>query len=216
MAGLTDFLSGVRVLEEVESDVNGKLTVVRDFTWGTYIQAGGLTQSGGVAKKVWKTALKKIYDLRFKNDDTLILGLGGGSIANLVNNFWSKAKITGVDLDLVMVELGKKYLGLDEKIKVVIGDAYKEINREKLKVKSYDLVCVDTYIGDNFPKKFESERFLKAVRRILSKGGIAIFNRLYYDEKRVLANKFEKKLEKVFSKVERIYPEANVMFVCKA
>ena len=73
---------------------------------------------------------------------------------------------------------------------------------------------MDTYVGDEFPRKFESEEFLKLVKKLLSQRGIVIFNRLYYGEKRKEAVKMLKKLEKVFPGVEAVYPEANVMFVC--
>ena len=59
-----DFLTGIKILEEVESLINGKLAVVRDLAWGTYIKGGGLTQSGGVAEKVWKTSLKEVKGKR--------------------------------------------------------------------------------------------------------------------------------------------------------
>ena len=39
----------------------------------------------------------------------------------------------------------------------------------------YDLVIVDIYFGDKFPKKFEEESFLK----LLTKNKLVIFNRLY-------------------------------------
>jgi spermidine synthase len=217
MNSLTDILSGVKILEEVESPINGKFTVIKDLAWGTYIKAGGLTQSGGVAESVWKTTLGKISNSQLAIGNALIIGLGGGSIAKLIHKYWLKAKITGIDIDPVIVDLGKKYLGLDEReVKIIIGDAYKLAISHKLSAISYDLVCVDTYIGDKYPKKFESEKFLKATKSLLNKNGLVIFNRLYYDEKRPLAHEFEKKLEKVFSKVERIYPEANVMFVCSS
>jgi hypothetical protein len=43
---------------------------------------------------------------------------------------------------------------------------------------------------------------------------MAVFNRLYYDEKRRQAEEFEKVLEDIFDEVERNYPEANIMFLC--
>jgi len=217
MGSLVKFLGGQVVLEEVDSEINGRLTVIQDLAWGTYIKGGGLTQSGGVAKAVWKTSLSKVRSEKSGVRNSLIVGLGGGSIAELIERYWPESEIMGVDIDPEIVRLGKKYLKLDpEKVEIVIGDAYKLVMSKKLQAASYDLICVDTYVGDNFPEAFESGRFLKRVRDLLASGGVAVFNRLYYDEKRILAEKFEKKLEGVFSKVERVYPEANVMFVCRA
>jgi hypothetical protein len=212
---IADFLGGVRVLEEVDSPINGKITVLRDLAWGTYIKGGGLTQSGGIVRKVWNFALESVGGNQFRK--VLVIGLGGGSVAMLASKFWPEAEITGVDLDPLMVGLGKKYLGLDEKkVKIVIGDGAEVVKEKVAAGEKFDLVCVDTYVGDEFPKKFESVEFLEGVKNLLFEGGAAVFNRLYYGEKRPEAEKFEKRLERIFGSVERVYPEANVMFVCRA
>jgi len=168
----------------------------------------GLTQSGGVVSDVWRTTLWKIKKFKIKN--CLILGLGGGSAALLVKRFWSDAKITGVDIDPVMVELGKKYLGL-KKVRVVIKDAEDFIKKTKRK---FDLILVDTYVGYEYPEKFEKDEFAYSVKKCLNKGGIAIFNRLYSGEKRAAVLRFGRRLEKIFSKVDFVYPEANLTLLC--
>jgi spermidine synthase len=201
-----------KVLEEIDSPINGKLKVVRSLGLGTYIQAGGLTQSGGVVGSIWAKTFRVIRK-KGKFNNCLIMGLGGGTVALLVNRYFPLAKITGVDLDPLMVSLGKKYLGLDEiKVRTIIGDGLKFINSDKYK--RYDLIIMDTYQGDDYPEKFESEIFLKKLIKILSPQGLIVFNRLYYDRKRPLAVKFLERLNKVFGKVETFFPEANVMFLC--
>jgi spermidine synthase len=212
-----DFLTGSLVVDEIESPINGKVSVIRSLAFGTYLQAANLTQSGGIIYDVWKKPLNKVVSSKQNVERVLIVGLGGGTVVKLVKKFWPKAEILGLELDQMMIDLGKKYLGLSEKeVKIKVGDAYNYLTKKLKngKTEKYDLVLVDTYVGDVFPEKFESDKFLKSVKKVLKKGGIAIFNRLYYDEKRSLAVKFEKKLEKLFKKVTPVYPEANVMFVC--
>lgn len=190
-------------MEERKSKFNGELRVARTFGLGTYIQADGLTQSGGIVETLWKQTLRKVRNEKIKK--CLILGLGGGTVAKLVRKFWKEAKIIGVDIDPMMVSLGENYLGLDKAdIKVKIGDAY------NFDSSGYDLVLVDLYNGKEFPEKFENEKFLKK----LTKNKIVIFNRTYYGIYRPAAVKFGRKLEKIFPKVEWFYPEANLMFVC--
>lgn len=208
---MNSFISPL-ILEEIISPVNGELKVVRSLGLGTYIQAGGLTQSGGVVSSIWSKTFKVVRRKKGEVKNCLILGLGGGTVALLVNKYFPMAKITGVDLDPLMVALGRKYLGLGEiKVNVKIEDALKFIGL--VKNDKYDLIIVDTYQGDTYPKKFESEAFLKKVKKILSFNGLVVFNRLYYDRKRPLAMKFLVKLEKTFGKVETFFPEANVMFI---
>lgn len=202
---------GVKILEEVTSPINGKITVLKSIGFGTYIQAEGLTQSGGVVHDVWKTTLRKLKKEEVKK--CLILGLGGGSAATLVKRFWPKASITGVDIDQIMVNMGKKYLGLNEvdiKLKIIDAQDFLDDSPDK-----YDLILTDTYQGYDYPEKFETREYLQLVKSRLSIKGIAVFNRLYFDDKRPLAVKFGKKLEKVFAKVDVFYPEANIMFVCR-
>ena len=122
---LINFLSGTMVLEEVKSSINGKITVVKSLAFGTYIQVGGLTQSGGIMHQVWRKPLKQISNFQFPISNVLILGLAGGTVAKLVKKNWPDAKITGVDIDPVMVKLGRKHLGLNKNdVSVRIADAY--------------------------------------------------------------------------------------------
>src|SRR3990172_5122028 len=219
-----DFLTGIKILEEVESLINGKLAVVRDLAWGTYIKGGGLTQSGGVAEKVWKTSLKEVKGKRQEVKECLILGLGGGGIAKIVRKNWPASpnrgepdcRIVGVDVYPIIVELGKKYLELDKlDVEIVIQDALDYLTSHQSPVTNhFDLVCVDMYVGDKVPEKFETENFLNLVRTVLASSGVCVFNRLYYGEKKKEAEEFHIKLIHVFKKVRPVYPEANVMYVC--
>jgi spermidine synthase len=207
---------GTKILEEKESKYNGKLRVVRTFGMGTYLQAGGLTQSGGIVETIWKQTLRRVKSEEQDIKSCLILGLGGGTVAKLVSKYWLEAKITGVDIDSAIVELGKKYLGLDKtNVDIKIQDAFDYLaNHQSLTINHYDLIIIDLYQGDKFPDKFETENYIDIVRSHLSENGIAVFNRLYYGDKRPQAVKFGRKLEKVFTKVDWFYPEANLMFIC--
>lgn len=209
---LTEILSGIKNLETVHSKYNGEITVVRDLTWGTHIKAGGLTQSGGILTKIWQETLKAVLKRKPIIKNCLILGLGGGSVAKLVSDYWVDCQIVGVDIDPKIVELGKKYFGMDKiKLRVEIGDAYEYVAEDNEK---YDLILIDLYCGQTFPKEFEDEYFLKKVKNLLNHDGIAIFNRLYGGNKRQASMKFATKLEKVFRKVEYIYPQANIELIC--
>lgn len=203
---------GTTVLEERESKYNGYLRVLKTWGMGNYIQANGLTQSGGIVESIWKSTLKQIKDkqslpLRGKEiNKILILGLGGGTLAKLLRKKYPTSKITGVEIDQIMIELGKKYLDLDKyNIDIKIEDT------NKFKFGEYDLVIVDMYSGDNFPKEFESEEFLKK----LTKYKTVIINRLYFGDKRPDTVRFGNKLEKIFKKVTWFYPEANLMFILR-
>ncbi len=207
------------ILEETHSKYNGNIKVVWDLAWGKHIVVNNLTQSGGIVGKIWEEILKKLKNSKLpKLQTVLILGLGGGSAAKIVYKKWPEAKIIGVDIDERMVDLGIKYLGLDKVgAEIVIEDACGfTTNPTSLKLRGarYDLILVDLYNGDKFPEKFEKEEFLNKIKNMLSKKGIAVFNRLYGGDNRPLSMKFGRKLEKIFKMVDYVYPIANVMFVC--
>src|SRR5260221_5888125 len=208
MVKILDLLSGTKILETTHSKYNGDIQVVRDLAWGTYIKVNGLTQSGGILFEVWQSTLSKLQKTKPEVASCLILGLGGGSAAKIVQKNWPNSKITGVDIDPAIVNLGKKYLGLKD-VDIGIEDAYEFVIREKRK---YDLILVDLYCGDKFPEKFENEKFLNLLAR--GTGGILIFNRLFGEKDKDKSLKFGAKLEKYFKKVDYVYPMANVMFVC--
>lgn len=212
---LTGLLSGTRIIEEVRSNYNGDIKVMRDFTWGTYITAGGLTQSGGIVEKIWRETLKKVLENKPVLHNVLILGLGGGSVARLISQYWVTAKITGVDIDPKVVELGEKYLGLDElDIDIQIEDAQKFLIRNLKFGKRYDLILVDLYNGDKFPVEFEKEEFINNLKKLANTSGIVIFNRLYGGIQRPESMKFGRELEKFFRHVDYVYPQANLDLIC--
>ena len=208
---LEKFLAGTKILEVVDSPFNGRLIAQKDLAWGTYIQGGGLTQSGGIARTIWQGSLAEVKKKNKDIKNVLILGFGGGGIVNVIKKHWPECKIVGVDIDPVIVELGKKYLKWDSNGVDVIIDDVENVNLDS----KYDLICIDTYVADEFPKKFEKQSFLKRIKKLLANDGIAVFNRLYYDKKRKEARDFGQMLEKIFSSCIPVYPEANIMFLCE-
>ena len=189
---------GTKILETRRSKYNRDVRVLKTWGIGIYIQSGGLTQSGGIVEQIWKSTLKRLSakDIR----KILILGLGGGTVAGLIRKKYPNAKITGVEIDPMMIELGKQYLNLgDLGIDIKIQDA------NKFKLKGYDLVIIDTYLGDKYVDLLDDD---------LLESKIVIFNRLFYGDKKKEALKFGKKLERLFNKVDVYYPTANLMYIC--
>jgi len=209
---IVDIMAGKKILEKRRSKFNGELLVVKDLAFGTYVQAAGLTQSGGIAEAIWRKPLNKLSKDELGVECALILGLGGGSIAKIVRELWPASRITGVEIDKHMIELGQKYMDLDRyKVDIRNEDATDFLRKNKTK---FDLACVDMYTGDKVPRQFTTDEFILSIKALLPDSGVAVFNRLYYADKRKLAHQFGDKLEKRFSKVEVLYPEANVMFLC--
>ncbi len=199
-------------VEERTSPYNGNIKVIKGLE-GTRIIVGGLSQSGWLVKKVWKDALKKIKKLKPDAKDILILGLGGGSIAELLQEYWPTSRKVGVDIDTEMVDLGRKYLGLDyvENLEVVIEEANSWIRKNKQK---FDLILVDLYQGGSIPKEFTEEKFMLSVKKTLKPDSVAAFNHLYSYVEKKDADEFRSKLGKIFHAMTVVTPEANIIYIC--
>jgi len=203
------------ILEEKKSLVNDTVQVYRELGLGTYIKVKGLTQSGGIVNSIWRQTLKRVKKQVIKADSCLVLGLGGGGVVAEIKKEWPDADIVGIDIDPVMVELGKKYLGLKKfNPKIIISDAYDFVRKVNTSKEKYDLILVDLYLGTEYPKKFENEAFLNFLKNSLAPKGAVVINRLYGGERRKEAIKFGEKLENIFGSVGWYYPYANIMFIC--
>lgn len=200
------------VLERVESAHNGEIQVVRTLE-GVRITVGGISQSGWLVRQVWQAAVAKIKKILPDAGRILILGLGGGSVAQLTEHYWPDSKKTGVDIDPIMVQLGRRYLGLGEvkNLKFEEADAFSWAKTSK---KKFDLVLVDLYKGDVIPAKFRTVTFFFSVAELVAPGGVAAFNHLYSPKEREMAAEFGRRLHKVFSGIVTITPEANIMYIC--
>src|SRR3989344_7418339 len=194
---------GPKVIEEFESKYSGTIRVMQ-IIGDKYVSTGYWTQSGGIIKDVWKPAFKKIHAPQ--NKSWLILGLATGTIAKMIPQ---PAQIIGVEIDPVMIEIGKKYFDLAKipNLKIVIGDARKCIH-------SSDIILVDLYLVDQLPEFVYSRKFLSNLR---NSSALAVFNHLYHSEdQKKNAQILVNKLEKIFSKVELLRSLTNLLVICRS
>lgn len=214
---LQKFFRGYSVLEKVESKVNGQIEIREDIFGRRSLLVGGISQSGHLVKKPWERAIKKVFSFNSSVKSCLILGTGAGSAAKVIHNFFPKAKMTGVEIDPLMIKMGRKYLDLStvKNLEIRIADAIQTTKNKQQTTKKFNLVLVDLYFGDQVPGKASTEEFIRRVKDLLFRSGIAIFNRLYYGQKKKEAEEFETKLEKVFSKVEPLRVSASIFFLCQ-
>jgi len=188
---VSSFLS-FQVLAQAESKFSGQLKVINSFG-DVYISTGVLTQTGGIVRNLWLPTVKKISKYyRHKSSDILILGLAGGTLARLINKYLPNTQITGVEIDPVMITLGRKYLGLGqiENLKIINKDANVYITNTH---HIYDIVFVDLYLYDQIPKFVYTKIFLKQLGKL---GKQIIINHLFFDNiKKYNAEKLIKTLE---------------------
>lgn len=189
---------GTKVLEKFDSKYSGEVKVMQ--AWGyKYVATGFWTQSGGIIKELWQPVFKKV---KFeKNKTWSILGLSTGTVAKLLP---SPAKIFGVEIDPIMIEIGKKYFDLNKipNLEIICADAQKYHPPA-------DITLVDLYYGDQMPSFVYSDKFLKYLKNLV------IINHLYYTpDQKQNAEKLVKKLEKIFTQVELLRSLTNLLIIC--
>jgi spermidine synthase len=198
-----------KVLESRHSKFSGEIKVLSDFGY-KYISTGQLTQSGGLVKDVWDPVLKKIGQ---NHKSWLILGLAGGTVAGMIAKKYHPSRLMGIEIDPVMIDLGKKYLKLGEipNLEIIIRDAEKYILHLPLNLR-FDYILVDMYLGDKLPSFVYSPKFLKRLKFLSS---VVVFNHLFYDDLKVKnANKLVASLKQLFPNIQLMRKLTNLLIIC--
>ncbi len=209
------------IIEKTTSKYNGKIEVSSVFG-RTSIVVANLSQSGPIVEGLWKTALNEVNSPSFAKASAgkqksnvksiLVLGVGGGSVVKVLRRQFPKSKITGIEIDKKMVELGRNYFYLDYyRCNINIIDAFTFINKTRQK---FDLIIVDLFLGQETPKKFYSEKFLKNLKRVLKSEGLIIINRLRIKKEKE-DKEFYKNLQKYFINIQIKKPLINTLIYCR-
>jgi spermidine synthase len=106
-----------------------------------------------------------------KGKKVLLLGLGGGCVANelIKHNF----EIDAVELDERVGKAAAKYFDLNPLTNVYIDDARRYINNTK---KKYDLIIFDVFKGEENPAHIITQESLNAINNVLNPNGMIIIN----------------------------------------
>jgi spermidine synthase len=138
------------------------------------LRVGGVIQSVAVNESyesdVWDAMLPQE-----RPANVLILGLGGGTIAQFLTQRWGPLPITGVERDPAIALIARRDFGLERlpHVRIVVADAFEFVRdcRER-----YDLICVDLYIAGKIAHGVFDPAFLRAIARLLIPDGTAAFN----------------------------------------
>jgi predicted membrane-bound spermidine synthase len=107
-----------------------------------------------------------------ENSKSLLLGLGGGTVANMLHN-GLKFEVDAVELDKRIAEVSKKYFSLNREVKVVVDDARHYLETTN---KTYDLIFFDVYKGEIPPAHVLSLECFQKAKKLLNENGLIIVN----------------------------------------
>lgn len=174
----------INIEEEVSTDFHPKLEVT--FTNGIYMLNGErVNHAYGPLDAVFRQAFKLIQLENRGDQDVLILGLGPGNVAAILEEYAAEHQTwygkTGVEIDRTIIDLGRKYFKLGEipHLKIEIADAVDYI---QTCTEAFDLIIVDLFIEDQVPKAMETPEAIRRMSELLNPGGMLLFNRLMLTE----------------------------------
>lgn len=168
------------VVLRTRSPYNHDICVVRQWS-GYKLLVNGSPQSGSYIRMLWNRALRKFRIDRLQNVMTvLVLGVGGGTVIELLVKSFPRAVITAVDIDPTMIVIAKKYFGIDKypNVRLKCDDANRFVEHSTKKGTAFDLIVVDLFIGPKIPEFVSSTPFLKNLHAIVRPGGHLVINYL--------------------------------------
>jgi spermidine synthase len=137
----------------------------------------------------------------------LMLGLGGGTAIRQLKHFIPTMRITALEIDETMVDLARRYMGLDDlDIDVVVGDAYDYIRTCN---KTFDAVVDDVYLGgasDVFRPKAHDAPLMEQLCQCLNPNGVLLANLVTGSGHRGVQSKVREAFKDTFECVRRVAP----------
>lgn len=200
-----------KVIYETQSKYNGNIQVVQVGSTRK-LKVDGIEQSVNHTSEsskrlVWgrMTELLKEEEPELKN--ILLLGLGGGTVAHLISEKFQNVELVSVEIDQKMVDVAREYFDLDNipNHRIIVDDALRvvvEPETYNLHPSYFQALYVDIFIGEKYPDLGSSGNFIAAVKRMVTSGGLVIFNRIYITEHQDDVNIFVDSLSNYFSKVK--------------
>ena len=145
----------------------------------------------------------------------LVLGLGLGSIPSMLERkFGVDANYTAVEIDEEVVRLAHKYVlhSLSSNITVYTADAQIFVEQHTDK---YDLICIDLFVDDVIPNKFQTVEFLNSVKELLMPNGSVMYNRLSRtdQDKEKTTTFMEEKFKRAFPDARHLDLRGNWMLL---
>lgn len=202
------YFSGFFPMEKLTTDHN--YLEVNKRHGHLVLDSRNVNYSFGALHEVFQKAFNKTGREISSFQKALLLGFGAGSVSYILQhelNF--KGEITGVEIDAKVVELARKYFGLDkiQNLNIEVTDAFDFVFQDQQK---YDLIVVDLFIDHIIPEKFDQKDFLNQLDRLLENDGMLLYNRMdqsFKDKLRIQS--FRKAFADVFKKAV-FYEELNI------
>ena len=110
--------------------------------------------------------------------NVLIIGLGGGTLSNMIHELYPKAHIENVEIDPSVIKVARDYFNFIETDNVTtkVQDGRIFIKRAALKKQQFDWIILDAFNGDYIPEHLLTKEFFEEIKSVLAEGGIVVAN----------------------------------------
>ncbi|KTF16966.1 spermidine synthase [Pseudoalteromonas sp. H105] len=110
--------------------------------------------------------------------NVLIIGLGGGTLSNVIHELYPDATIENVEIDPAVIKVARDYFAFVENDNVTskVQDGRIFIKRAAIKKQQYDWVILDAFNGDYIPEHLLTKEFFEEIKSVLSPNGIVAAN----------------------------------------
>jgi len=163
-----------------------------EVTWANgdlVIDSLNTNYSYGSLQRILKLGLKNIGFAKIKKmDHILILGVAGGSVVKtLVDDIDFKGKITGVEIDSVIIEIANQFFKLNEipQLEIIIDDAFEFVLKTTEK---YDLIVIDIFQDIKMPNFLFESYFIDRICFLLKSKGVVLFNTMLLNQAENIRN----------------------------
>jgi spermidine synthase len=112
-------------------------------------------------------------------EKVLMIGLGGGTLAEAIHHLYPQAHVTAVEIDPAVVDVTARYFGVTNApwLSISVMDGRVFIKRALHQPEQrYDVIVLDAFNGDYIPAHLMTVEFLQDVRRLLITDGLLIAN----------------------------------------
>jgi len=107
-----------------------------------------------------------------EKSNALILGLGGGTIANIFQN-QLRFNVDAVELDERIAEVAREQFALSNNVNVIMDDARHYLEETQ---KKYDVILFDVYRGESPPTHVFTLESLAKTKSLLKENGLIVVN----------------------------------------
>lgn len=102
----------------------------------------------------------------------LVLGLGSGTYATQVLEYFPNATVDGVEIDQKIVDLADEYFDMDPRVNAIVGDGRASLSS----LGTYDVIMVDAYSDITPPFQMATVEFFSQVKAHLNPNGVMVVN----------------------------------------